>query len=89
VDFNHVTLSDENDKPLRSINDVVLDVSNLVTALDRAEDRIETVHVVGSDYLTLTTGDKTIPASEFGDHLESEGHSVHQIDVLEERDFAE
>jgi len=62
---------------------------NLVTALDRAEDRIETVHVVGSDYLTLTTGDKTIPASEFGDHLESEGHSVHQIDVLEERDFAE
>jgi len=86
---NHVELSEEIDKPLRSINDVVLDVSSLVTALNRVQDRIKTVHVVGSEYLSLETADQTVPASEFGEFLESEGHSVHQIDVLGERDFPE
>jgi len=86
---NHVQLSEECDKPLRSINDVVLDVSDLVAALNRVQDRIETVHVVGSEYLPLETADQTVLASEFGEFLESEGHSVHQIDVLGERDFAE
>jgi len=86
---NHVELSKESDEPLRSINHVVLDVSSLVAALHRVKDRIETVHVVGSEYLRLETADQTVPASEFGEFLESEGHSVHQIDVLGERDFPE
>ena len=86
---NHVELSEESDKPLRSINDVVLDVSSLVAALNRVQDRIETVHVAGSEYLPMETADQTILASEFGEFLESEGHTVHQIDVLGERDLVE
>jgi CRISPR-associated protein Csh2 len=86
---NFVSLSETSEEPLRSINDVVLDVSDLVDALNRARDRIETIHVVGDDYLTLEHGEDTYRASEFGALLESEGHSVHDIDVLEEREFAE
>lgn len=86
---NLVALSDESDEPLRSVTDVVLDVSELVETLGRAQDRLHTIHVVGSDRLTLEYGETTLQASEFGDLLESEGHSVHQIDVLAERDFAE
>jgi CRISPR-associated protein Csh2 len=86
---NHVELSEESDKPLRSINDVVLDASSLVAALNRVQDRIELVHVVGSEHLPMETADETILASEFGEFLESEGHAVHQIDVLGERDLVE
>jgi CRISPR-associated protein Csh2 len=86
---NLVSLSEESDEPLRSINDVVLDVSELVDALGNAKDRIETIHAVGDDYLTLEHDGMTFRASEFGGVLESEGHSVHNIDVLAERDFAE
>lgn len=86
---NFVSLSAESETPLRSVNDVVLDVSDLVAALGRVRDRIQTVHVVGDEYLTLEHGDETHPASEFGEVLESEGHTVHGIDVLGERDFAE
>lgn len=86
---NLVSLSEESDEPLRSVNDVILDVSELVDALEGAKDRIETIHAVGDDYLTLEHDGTTFRASEFGDVLESEGHSVHRIDVLAERDFAE
>ena len=86
---NLVSLSEESDEPLRSINDVVLDVSDLVDALESAKDRIETIHAVGDDYLTIEHDGTTFQASEFGGVLEDEGHSVHHIDVLAERDFAE
>jgi CRISPR-associated protein Csh2 len=86
---NLVSLSEESEPPLRSVNDVVLNVSDLVAALGRVQDRIETVHVVGDEYLTLEHGEETHQASEFGELLESEGHTVHEIDVLDERDFAE
>ena len=86
---NLVSLSEESELPLRSVNDVVLNVSDLVAALGRVQDRIETVHVVGDEYLTLEHGEETHQASEFGELLESEGHTVHEIDVLDERDFAE
>jgi len=86
---NHVSLSERSEEPLRSVNDVVLDVSDLVAALGRVRDRIETVHVVGDEYLTLEHDAETRQASEFGELLASEGHTVHEIDVLEERDFAE
>lgn len=86
---NLVSLSEESDEPLRSVNDVVLDVSELVDALEGAKDRIETIHAVGDDYLTLELDGTTFRASEFGGVLEDEGHAVHHIDVLAERDFAE
>lgn len=86
---NLVSLSAKSETPLRSVNDVVLDVSELIAALGRVRDRIETVHVVGDEYLALEYDEETYPASEFGEVLESEGHTVHEIDVLGERDFAE
>ena len=60
-----------------------------MAALGRVRDRIETVHVVGDEFLTLEHDNETHQASEFGELLESEGHAVHEIDVLGERDFAE
>jgi CRISPR-associated protein Csh2 len=84
---NLVSLSERSAEPLRSITDVVLDVSDLVDALGRVRDRIETVHVVGDDYLGLECNGSRLQASEFGEVLKSEGHSVHRIDVLSERDF--
>lgn len=86
---NLVSLSAESEEPLRSIRDVVLDVTDLVDALKNARDRIETIHVVGDEYLTLECDETTCKASDFGDVLDSEGHSVEPIDVLGERDLAE
>jgi len=81
-------LANEDTESLRSIDDVVIDASALVDALERIEDRIETVHVVGDDRLELTAHEETVNGDQFTTHLESLGHNVHHIDVLEERDLA-
>jgi len=81
-------LGEASDDPLRSIGDVVVDATALVDALDRARDRIETVHIVGDDRLTITVDGETLAGDEFADHLASAGHDVHEIDVIEERDLA-
>ena len=84
-----LSISDQSDDPLRSVSDVVLDVSDLAESLERVNDRIEALHVVGNDRLTLELDGKELPASEFGETLESIGHNVHNIDVIAEREFAE
>lgn len=81
-------LSPESDESLRSINDVVVDASELVAALNHASERIQTVHIVGDGRLELDVGDKTIRGDELGGHLADAGHNVHEIDVLEERELA-
>ncbi len=81
-------LSDESDDSLRSVSDVVVDASELVDALNHASDRINTIHIVGDDRLTVEIGDETVRGDAVADHLESEGHDVHRINVLEERDLA-
>jgi len=81
-------LGEASDDPLRSIGDVVVDVTALVDALDRARDRIETVHIVGDDRLTITVDGETLAGDEFAGHLASTGHDVHEIDVIEERNLA-
>jgi CRISPR-associated protein Csh2 len=83
-----IDLSETAEKPLRSITDVVVDATALVESLGRRADRIETVHVVGDDRLTLEVGDETIRGDELGGILEDRGHDVHEIDVIEERDLA-
>lgn len=80
-------LGDESAESLRSVNDVVVDGTDLIAALNNASDRIKTLHVVGDDRLTMAVGDQTIRGDDLAEHLESEGHEVHRIDVLEERDL--
>lgn len=81
-------LGDGSAESIRSVSDVVVDGSELVDALNDASDRIKTLHIVGDDRLTVAVDDETMGADEFADHLESEGHAVHRIDVTEERDLA-
>lgn len=83
-----VTLGTESDQPLRSITDVNVDVTPLINALDRASEQVETIHVVGDDRLTLEIDGESRSADTLGDYLAKQGHSVHEIDVIEERDLA-
>jgi len=81
-------LGDDSAESLRSVNDVVVDVSDLMSALDNASDRIKTLHVVSDDRLTVEVDGETMHGDAFADLLEEAGHDVHRIDVLEERDIA-
>jgi CRISPR-associated protein Csh2 len=81
-------LGDDSAESLRSVNDVVVDVSDLMSALDNASDRIKTLHVVADDRLTIEVDGETMQGEAFADLLEEAGHDVHRIDVLEERDIA-
>lgn len=81
-------LADESETPLRSVRDVVVDATKLVTALSDVGDRIKQLHLVGDDRLTLQIEDAEMQGDELADYLESEGHAVHRINVLEERDLA-
>jgi len=73
---------------LRSVSDVTVDATELVDSLGEAADRIETLHLVGDDRLSVAVDGETMNGSEFSSYLASEGHDVHEIDVLEERDLA-
>jgi len=70
------------------VNDVVVDASDLVAALNNASDRIKTLHVVADDRINLEVDGETMHGDAFVDHLEDSGHDIHRIDVLEERDVA-
>lgn len=83
-----LNLADESVASLRSVSDVVVDATELVTTLNEASDRIKQLHLVGDDRLTIQVEGEQIQGDELADHLESEGHSVHRINVLEERDLA-
>ncbi|MFC6764979.1 type I-B CRISPR-associated protein Cas7/Csh2 [Natrinema soli] len=81
-------LGEESAESLRSVSDVVVDASNLVDTLNHVSDRIKMIHMVGDDRLTVEIEGETIQGDAVADYLESEGHDVHRIDVLEERDLA-
>ena len=81
-------ISSASDDPLRSIGDVVIDATALIEALDRTQDRINTIHVVGDDRLTIEVDDDTVSGDAFPAVLEESGHDVHEIDVIVERDLA-
>jgi len=81
-------LSDRSADSLRSVGDVVVDLSDLVEALENASERIEKLHLVTDDRLTIEIDGETMQGDALADYLESDGHAVHRIDVLEERDLA-
>ena len=73
---------------LRSVSDVTVDATALVDAIETAANRIETLHIVGDDRLSVTVDGESLSGADFAAHLEAAGHDVHEIDVLEERDLA-
>jgi CRISPR-associated protein Csh2 len=81
-------LGEESRESLRSIDDVVVDATRLVSQLNNAADRIDTVHIVGDSRLSLTVDGESLTAADLGAHFERAGHSIHEIDVIGERDLA-
>jgi len=74
-------LGEDSADSLRSVNDVVVDASDLVAALNNASDRIKTLHVVADDRINLEVDGETMHGDAFVDHLEDSGHDIHRIDV--------
>jgi CRISPR-associated protein Csh2 len=91
---NLVSLSDESDRPLRSITDIVIDVSELISTLSERADRIKTVHIVGDSRLSLVNNnqldddDRRFNAGELSQRLADQSIQTHDIDVYSERDLA-
>jgi len=64
-------LGEDSADSLRSVNDVVVDASDLVAALNNASDRIKTLHVVADDRINLEVDGETMHGDAFVvDHLE-------------------
>lgn len=76
----------EPDSELRSVRDIGLDVTPLVEQVIGAADEghIDTVHVAGSDRLTITVDGDPMPASSLGEYLDGEDVPVAEIDVYDE-----
>lgn len=68
---------------LRNVRDICIDVSMLVDRLDRASDHIDTIHVVASDVLTVSTEEKAGGQDLLYSALENAvgADSVREIDV--------
>lgn len=81
-------LAEESNDSLRSIDDVVVDATALVEALNRVSERVKTIHTVGDDRLTVEVDGETMRGDDLAEYLGAEGHDVHRIDVIEERDLA-
>jgi len=91
---NMVDLAEDSEHPLRSVTDVVVDVSELVSTLQDHSGRIDTVRVVGNERLSLVDSSdvagetEQFPASELSTHLRDAGVPSEEIDVYGERDLA-
>ncbi|RCU47821.1 type I-B CRISPR-associated protein Cas7/Csh2 [Haloplanus salinus] len=62
-----ISIDSEHSKPdqeLRSIDDVTLDITDLLNRIEELSDQIETVHVVGSKYLTFSDGENVGDAED-------------------------
>lgn len=81
-------LGEESADSPRSVDDVVVDASKLVNALNQVSPHIKTVHVVGDDRLQVRVNGESLDGEEFASYLAEEGHDTHEINVLEERDLA-
>lgn len=74
------------DSELESIRDVGLDLTPLVDQVIGASNdgHIDSVHIVGSDRLTITVDGDPMPASALHEYLAGEDVSVDEIDVYDE-----
>ncbi|MFC7177882.1 type I-B CRISPR-associated protein Cas7/Csh2 [Halosegnis marinus] len=82
---NGFELESDHSKPdaeLRNVTDLTLEVKPFIDRLANAADHIETVHVVGSEYLELSyDGEPVGTAAELPSILEDHGISATEIDV--------
>jgi len=85
---NMLELDRASDEPLRSIDDIVVDATDLVDAIHQAQERIKTIHFVGDDRLTVSVDGKLIDGTALASVLDETGNDVHRVDVIEERDLA-
>ncbi|QSG05320.1 type I-B CRISPR-associated protein Cas7/Csh2 [Halapricum desulfuricans] len=83
-----LSLGDGSEESLRSIDDVTIDASALIDTLNEESGKIRKLHVIGDDRLSITVGDETIDGGDIGEYLGEQGHDVHEIDVINERDLA-
>ena len=74
------------DEEMRSMRDITLDASEFVATVDGYADRIETVHLLADDRLTLTNNGAPEPASTLSEWVAETGVNVHDIDVYEEHE---
>jgi CRISPR-associated protein Csh2 len=75
----------ELDAELRNVTDATLDVTKFVDRLASASDHVETVHVVGNEYLDVSyDGEQYGTAADLADLLEDHGLSTREIDVYTE-----
>jgi len=73
---------DEDARSYRTIKDVTLDATDLVSRLKSHENRIQTVHVVADDALEVALDGETLEDG-FVSALEDRFESVNEIDVYD------
>jgi CRISPR-associated protein Csh2 len=87
-DLHHGISIDEEasvpDSEMRDVRDVTLDVTDLLNWIGDASTEIDTIHVVGSDRLTITNEGQEATAADLPSLLEDAGVAVHEVDVYDE-----
>lgn len=84
---NGLRLDKEESKPdrqLRNVRDVTVDVTNLVDRLASDVDHVETVHVIGDEFLDISYDGETYTAADLGSLLDDRGVPVDEVDVYDE-----
>lgn len=87
LDRESASESDEpiSDDAIRNVTDVCIDVTDLLDRLADINEHVETVHVIGSDYLDISyDGEIVGSASDLPELIEDQGLSVHRIDIYDE-----
>ncbi|WP_435180399.1 type I-B CRISPR-associated protein Cas7/Csh2 [Halorussus sp. AFM4] len=75
----------KSDAELRNVTDVTLDVTKFVDRLTAAGEHVETVHIVGNEYLDVSyDGEQYGTAADLADLLEDHGIPINEIDVYAE-----
>ena len=87
-DLHHGFTIDEDasapESEMRDVRDVTIDVTDFVEWVSGAASDIETVHIVGSERLAIRCNGEEGTAADLPSILDSNGVTVHEIDVYDE-----
>lgn len=85
---NGFDLDSERSKPdakIRNVTDVTLDVTKFMDRLESVREHVETVHLVGNEYLDVSYGGEAYgTAADLGTLFEEHGVPSNEIDVYDE-----